>query len=71
MDMGTWTLEITDDRLGAQKGKLNSWSLTFLYEQPPGGGGGAGGMARSRPDKGLDAVFAALWEEARTKKRRS
>jgi subtilisin family serine protease/subtilisin-like proprotein convertase family protein len=73
---GTWTLEITDDRKGAQKGKLNSWSLTFLYEQPAGGGGsasgaggGAGRMALS--GKSLDAVFASLWQEQQSRKRRS
>jgi subtilisin-like proprotein convertase family protein len=73
--LGTWTLEITDDKKGAQKGKLNSWSLTFLYEQPAGGGGARAASPvasgdRNPSDRVLDVVFASLWEEALSKKRR-
>jgi len=55
---------VTDDKKGGNKGKLNSWSLIFLYERPAGGGGSVAGYGAS------DAAFAAVWEEASKKRRR-
>ena len=45
--LGTWALEITDDKKGPKKGRLNSWSLTFLGEQADGS---AGNSALSNSD---------------------
>jgi subtilisin family serine protease/subtilisin-like proprotein convertase family protein len=67
---GTWTLEITDDKKGAPKGKLNSWSLTFLYEQPASGGGaggqGVGTMVDNEPRISISDVTKTEGKKGQT-----
>ena len=37
--LGTWTLEVGDDKKG-QRGTLNQWSITIVYEQASAGSSG-------------------------------
>jgi subtilisin family serine protease/subtilisin-like proprotein convertase family protein len=65
---GNWILEITDDKKGAAKGKLVSWSLIFQVEQTGGGSGGGAGASSSGSSR--DAYMAFLWEESMARKRK-
>jgi subtilisin-like proprotein convertase family protein len=67
--LGPWTLEVTDDKKGGAKGKLNSWSMTFMVESS-GGSGASGARTSGRSGNSADAYLAFLWEESMSRQRK-
>ena len=71
--LGTWTLEVGDDKKG-QRGTLNQWSITIVYEQASAGSSGQARAAKASstlaqsaapalPAVLVDRLFAAAARE--------
>ena len=72
--LGTWTLEVGDDKKGGKKGTLNQWSITIVYEQASAGSSGQARAAKASsalaqsaapalPAVLVDRLFAAAARE--------